>query len=585
MVWIGILMSLQAAPQEGVVVSGELRKWHRITLTFDGPRCSENDEKNPFRDYRLHVWFLNGRRGIRVPGFFAADGASDETSASTGSKWRVHFVPDQEGEWSWTASFRTGTDVASLTDDAAGLKTGFDGARGTLQIGPTDKTGRDHRARGILQYRGERYLLFSGSGEPFLKGGADSPENFLAYVDFDGTETLPRAGAAKGEAVPLLHRYEPHVKDWRRGDPSWQGGRGKGIIGALNYLASKGMNSVYFLTMNVDGDGRDVWPWTSGGERYRFDCSKLDQWERVFSHMDALGIMLHVVTQEQENDQLLDGGELGLQRRLYYRELIARFGHHLALVWNLGEENTNTDAQRADFCRYIRALDPYHHPIVVHTFPGQYAKVYDPLLGKEYFEGPSLQMGSPGATHAETRKWVDRSTKAGRPWFVCLDEIGPADTGVKPDADDPGHDIVRTKALWGNLMAGGAGVEWYFGYKYAHNDLRCEDWRSRDKLWEQTRIALDIFREHLPFREMVPADDLTSAPDDYCLAKPGEVYAIYLPAGGQTEIDLGQGRFWGSIFSPRTGGRVTEGPPLGPGRAVVGSGAKEDTLFLLRKLP
>ena len=51
------------------------------------------------------------------------------------------------------------------------------------------------------------------------------------------------------------------------GDTDWRGGAGRNIIGALNYLASRGMNSVYFLTMNVTGDGADVWPWTSSGRR------------------------------------------------------------------------------------------------------------------------------------------------------------------------------------------------------------------------------------------------------------------------------------------------------------------------------
>ena len=140
--------------------------------------------------------------------------------------------------------------------------------------------------------------------------------------------------------------------------------------------------------------------------------------------MDKLGLMLHVVTQEQENDQGLDGGELGPQRKLYYRELIARFAHHLALVWNLGEENTNTDAQRKAFAQYIRDLDPYDHPIVCHTFPGQYDEVYGPLLGYAYFEGPSLQTND---THAQTIKWIDRSA-AGRPAVVRLprrDRPGP----------------------------------------------------------------------------------------------------------------------------------------------------------------
>lgn len=38
-------------------------------------------------------------------------------------------------------------------------------------------------------------------------------------------------------------------------------------------------------------------------------------------------LMMHVVFQEQENDQFLDGGQLGPERRLYLRELVARFGH------------------------------------------------------------------------------------------------------------------------------------------------------------------------------------------------------------------------------------------------------------------
>jgi hypothetical protein len=49
---------------------------------------------------------------------------------------------------------------------------------------------------------------------------------------------------------------------------------------------------------------------------------------------------------------------------VYYRELIARYGHHLALNWNIGEENQNTDAQRKAFAAYFQAVDPYNHPVV-----------------------------------------------------------------------------------------------------------------------------------------------------------------------------------------------------------------------------
>ena len=70
---------------------------------------------------------------------------------------------------------------------------------------------------------------------------------------------------------------------------------------------------------------------------------------------------------------------------------------------------------------------------MVHTYPGKYDAVYEPLLGLANFAGPSLQMGNMKATHAETLKWVSRSAAAGRKWFVSLDEIGPANAGVLPD--------------------------------------------------------------------------------------------------------------------------------------------------------
>ena len=524
-----------------VLVTGELKQWHDVVLTFNGPRSDEADEVNPFLDHRLDVTFAQGDQQYIVPGYYAADGNAGQTGATDGNKWRVHFLPPEPGTWTYTAWFRTGPDIALDGGMATAGQARKTGTRktGTITVEPTDKIGRDFRAQGLLRYTGRRYLQFAHTGTYFIKGGADSPENFLGYADFDQTydsADLKRKGEAAG--AEFIHQYQPHVEDWQSGDPTWGDGKGKGIIGALNYLAAKGMNSVYFLTYNIDGgDGQDVWPWTSPQERLRFDCSKLDQWEIVFSHMDRLGLALHVVTQETENDQGLDGGELGRQRKLYYRELIARFAHHPALVWNLGEENTNTTGQRKAFAQYIHDLDPYDHPVVCHTYPGKYDEVYSPLLGYAYFEGPSLQTND---THRQTMKWIDLSAQAGRPWFVCLDEIGPSSIGVKPDNDDFGHDDVRREHLWGNLMAGGAGVEWYFGYKFPHNDLNCENWRSRDHMWDLTRYALDFFRDHLPFAKMQHHDELTSAPDDYCFADPGQVYAIYLPRGGTTDLDLGQ---------------------------------------------
>ena len=554
---------------EPVLITGVRKKWHPVTLSFQGPEMSEAGEPNPFTESRLNVAFSNTGRTIVVPGYYAADGNALESGRQAGPVWRVHFTPDEEGVWQYRVSFRTGPNVAINSEEDAGQAAAFDGLSGSIDIGPADPHAPGFLAKGVLRHVGQRYPQFAETGEFFLKGGADSPENFLAFADFDQT--------------PPTHRYEPHAGDWRFGDPVWHFTKGKNIIGALNYLAGKGMNSVYFITMNVEGDGKDVWPWTSKTERYRFDCSKLDQWEIVFSHMDRLGIMMHVVTQETENDQLIDGGELGPERRLYYRELVARFAHHPAVTWNLGEENTNTPEQRRAFADYIRGLDPYDHPIVIHTFPSKRNEVYSDLLGYAQLDGPSLQLSDMRETHRETLKWVNRSREAGRQWFVCLDEIGPASIGVKPDAEDPDHDDVRRYALWGNLTAGGAGCEWFF-----QSDIRSEDWRSRDRMWDLTRIALDFFHKHLPFTEMRCQNRLVTGKNVWCLAKPGEIYTVYIPEGGTTTLEIPEGAYSVDWYNPREGGPLVPGKTLkGPGKPGLGNpphDSEEDWVALVRRI-
>lgn len=585
-------------------LSGELRQWHRITLTFTGEEeLSEQGHPNPFLDYRLDVTFSKGNRQLTVPGYFSADGNAAETGASSGRQWQVHFCPDEAGEWAWRVSFRKGRAIAVSDDPNAGEPAGLDGLAGAFTVEESDKSGRDFRAHGRLQYAGQRYLRFAESGAYFLKGGADSPENFLAYQGFDGTYYGGNNKQRSGESAPNqgLHAYMAHEKDFRPGGPSWQGGKGKGIIGALNYLAGKGMNSVYFLSMNVQGDGEDVWPWTSRNERYRFDCSKLDQWEVVFSHMDELGLMLHIVLQETENETILDGGYLDVQRRLYLRELVARFAHHLAITWNLGEEHGpvewspsgQTPQQTMDMAAYLRAIDPYDSFIAVHTHSYEPARDQQirPFLGFGAIEGPSIQVSNIYDTHEQTLKWLRLSADSAHQWVVCLDEIGPANKGALPDAFSPQHDTIRKAVLWPHLMAGGGGVEWYFGYRYPHNDLNCEDWRSRDKLWDITRHALDFFQNHLPFPEMESNDGLTSSRSDYCLAKEGEIYAIYLPDGGTTAIDLGdeEARYSVLWYNPRTGGPLQEGSmkTVTTGRKVnIGlppMDVGEDWVVLIRK--
>ena len=152
-------------------------------------------------------------------------------------------------------------------------------------------------------------------------------------------------------------------------------------------------------------------------------------------------------------------------------------------------------------------------------------------------------------------KWRKASARAGNPWVCSLDEIGHWNTGVVPDEVDPGHDQIRDLCLWGSLMAGGAGVEWYFGYGYAHNDLNAEDFRTRQNMWTQSRSARKFF-ETLPLENMVPSDPLVSGGASYCISIPGSLYVVYMPAGARNftlNHTADSYVFSGQWYNPRTG--------------------------------
>lgn len=592
-----------------IQMEGELKQWHKVTLSMAGPFAQEmQEEPNPYLDLRMTVRFTHesGAPSYEVPGYFAADGNAAETGANAGNIWRAHLSPDKAGRWDYTVSFVSGKMATLAEVPWATTLAPYHNRKGNFQVLASDKTGRDFRAKGRLEYVGEHFLRFKGDGSYFLKAGADAPETLLAYEDFDGTYT----------AKTKLKSWSAHKQDWKSGDPLWKGQKGKGLIGALNYLAGKGANAFSFLTYNAGGDGDNVWPFVKRETKYNYDCSKLDQWQIVFDHAQQLGLYLHFKLQETENDdhthgkkarvpESLDGGALGPQRRLYLREMIARYGYLLALNWNLGEENTQSKEQRQAMAAYIDELDPYAHNIVLHTYPRQQNQVYNPLLGNaSALTGVSLQ-NDWKATHRLTLEWRAKSAEAGRPWVVANDEQGSASEGVPPDPGYKGyqanqiaydlHDI-RKQVLWGNLMAGGAGVEYYFGYKLPENDLVCEDFRSRDQSWDYCRIALDFFKDlSIPFWEMENKNALIGNSahnkEKMCLAKEGEIYLIYLAYAETADLDLSaaSGKFTVEWFNPRKGGvlgrgkvkRVKGGKIVSLGKAPIDQG--EDWMVVVRK--
>ena len=305
--------------------------------------------------------------------------------------------------------------------------------------------------------------------------------------------------------------------------------------------------------------------------RLHYDLGKLRQWETVFAHAQRQGVFLHFVFNEAEkaNKRELDNGELGTERMLYYRELIARFAHHLALQWNLCEEyNLGFDLgpeRVRRFADYVQAVDPYGHPITVHS-AGNPLEALRFTFGDPRFSLTSIQLGQ-NRIDSLTEQFRDTTAQAGRPLPVSLDEF-TIDKGQEHGwvpVDDA--ERWRVEKLWPTYLSGG-NIEFILGGLLQSDSFKTPE---RQRLWAYIGHARR-FLEALPFWEMQPADQLvkgaatisvtqsrsrktyTMGAQVFC--KPGEVFAIYLPkADGNAVLDLSQvkGPFQQRWYNPRTG--------------------------------
>ena len=147
-----------SSPVRLVTIGGELRQWHKVTLTLDGPQAEETgSDPNPFLDYRMTVTFAHesGVPTYTFPATSPPTGTPPTRPRRAGNKWRAHLAPDKTGRWDWRISFVRGKDVAverRCRRRPAGAP--LDGLKGSFQVAPTDKNAPDFRARGRLHYVG-----------------------------------------------------------------------------------------------------------------------------------------------------------------------------------------------------------------------------------------------------------------------------------------------------------------------------------------------------------------------------------------------------------------------------------------------
>ena len=148
-------------------------------------------------------------------------------------------------------------------------------------------------------------------------------------------------------------------------------------------------------------------------------------------------------------------------------------------------------------------------------------------------------------------------------------------------------------------MNNGAGVEYYFGYKYPNSDLSLQDFRSRDRMWTISRYALDFFTLFaIPFWNMKESSSLLSLPNiNSCMATSGKSEVIiYLRNGGTETVNLSDIPLTTSYdvhwYDPLNGGQlqrgtlntISGGGLKSIGNPPSGNSSQKDWAIRLRKI-
>ena len=213
--------------------------------------------------------------------------------------------------------------------------------------------------------------------------------------------------------------------------------------------------------------------------------------------------------------------------------------------------------------KQLLAVDPYRHPRGIHN-------VNSPT--NEYVDAPQVDFTSiqtsgkdPLAHNKLANDWIARcKARKQRMLMIGFDE-------GRPEED--------RRAWWAAYLGGGV---WEAHLRPPY-DRPTATW---DTLWTQLG-GTRAFMESLPFWEMEPSNSLVKAGRAFCLAKPGQAYALYLPEGGEVAIELPPGAeydvVWWNPANGATGQCQGERRVAGGAQRLLAPGKGDWALRILRR--
>jgi len=486
----------------------EAYNYVEVTVQVDKP-----DMRNPFLDASLSGSFAraDGSDRRKVDGF---------CDSANGSIFRIRFMPASAGNYVYSVVYRQGTVETTQT---GAFKVTAAQRRGPIRVDPK------YPWHFIWEGNGEHYF-FNGTTAFWLMGWRE--ERII-------TNSIDRLANLKINRIRVL------------------------LSGAANILWGEPVMTGQNFTLSLR-------PWLAEAPN-NFEQPKIDftrfnlpywqKWERMLRYARDRDIIISAVLEiSTHKAQPAAGSE---EEHRYIRYAVARLAAFSNITWDLGDDlDTFRDEKWThETGTLLVGWDPYKHLASSHP---THREPQD--RASDWFGFTSIQDWS-RPQHSLMLEEREIQKKTGRIIPQANEEYGYEDHyphwAPKPDADSA-QTLRRT--AWEIAMAGAYGT----AGESARRGVNI--WPDTGGGWingrgDDTMVMLKGYAHMVDFFtsfewwKTEPHDELVNN-GAYCLAKPGEIYAVYLPKEGTVMVKLEPGTYEASWFSAFTGERIPISSPI-----------------------
>jgi hypothetical protein len=509
----------------------------RSVDTYDFVEVTVNvkdpDARNPFTDASISGSFEMADTGRH----WQVDGFCDSPD---GVLYRIRFMPPAAGSYKYNISYRQG----SFHKEYAGQFQAVDNHRkGPIRVDP------QYRWHFIWEGTGEHYF-FNGTTAYWLTGWRE--ERIIRY------------------SIDRLHRLK---------------------VNRIRVTVAGRSNRFYGEPVMIGDNYTNLptpWPaerpddFTHPGFDYtRFDIPFWQKFERMLRYAREEDMIISVVL--DMNDNKIHPAAGSDDERRFIRYAVSRFSAFSNITWDLGDdlEGYRSDQWTHDTGTLIEQWDPYHHLATSHPMKTVHQDRASAWFGFTSYQDWSRKQ------HALMLESRELQKKTGRIIPQTNEEYGYEDH--YPPWAEPGSDSadVLRRTAWDIVMAG--------GYQTAGETCRRGTNIAPDTGggWMNGR-GDDTMTMFLGYGHMVdfftsfewwktdPHDELVDN-GAYCVAKPGEIYAVYLPKGGKVTVKLDPGVYSALWFSALSGEKIELPLAQGPSWTSPEAPDRNDWALLLRK--